>query len=70
MFELSTVSRYFVVRDYVYLGFCRIIGKSITSLSKFENNKKGRGTGILHGDMTFSKKLPRVSNGFEISCGE
>jgi hypothetical protein len=25
---------------------------------------------ILHVDMTFSKKLPRVSNGFEIWCGE
>jgi hypothetical protein len=32
--------------------------------------KKWRGTWILHVDMTISKKLPRVSNGFEICCGE
>ncbi len=29
-------------------------------------DKKWRGTRILHGDMTFSKKLPRVSDGFGI----
>jgi hypothetical protein len=32
--------------------------------------KKWRGKRILHVDMTFSKKLPRASNGFEIWFGE
>ncbi len=34
--------------------------------SAFDTRKKWRGTRTLHVDMTFSKKLPRVSDGFRV----
>ncbi len=45
-----------------------IIGKwEIIKIKKIQRNNIHGGTRILHGDMTFSKKLPRVSDGFLIS---